>query len=220
MRKQYSKNVDSIKLIMICNVIQTPVILCFRGDILQIGPSRKLTEPEVSVQGICLGMARWLSGKESACRCRRHRRLKFNSWMGKIPWRRKRQSTPVFLPGKSYGQRSLVGFSPWGCKESDTTEQLSILRYTWTGERGVEEAGLHRSWSADQSQRRLPLSPLGSPGTTLSPNLQNSDNLGKRSVSSKAKDDYIYFKKICYKSILNMQILQQNIQESKIKKND
>ena len=39
-------------------------------------------------------------------------------------WRRKWQPTPVFLPGESHGQRSLVGYSPWGCKESDTTEQL------------------------------------------------------------------------------------------------
>ena len=38
---------------------------------------------------------------------------------------RKRQPTPVFLPGKAHGQRSLVGYSPWGCKESDTTEQLN-----------------------------------------------------------------------------------------------
>ena len=44
------------------------------------------------------------------------------SWVGKIPWRRKWQSTPGLLPGKSHGQRSLVGYSPWGCKESDTTE--------------------------------------------------------------------------------------------------
>ena len=41
-----------------------------------------------------------------------------------LTWRRKWQSTPVLLPGKSHGQRSLVGYSPWGCKESDTTEQL------------------------------------------------------------------------------------------------
>ena len=40
---------------------------------------------------------------------------------GKIPWRRKWQPTPVFLPGKSHGQRSLVGSGPWGCKESDMT---------------------------------------------------------------------------------------------------
>jgi len=45
-------------------------------------------------------------------------------YLGSIPWRRKWQSTPVLLPGKSHGQRSLVGYSPWGRKESDTTEQL------------------------------------------------------------------------------------------------
>ena len=39
-------------------------------------------------------------------------------------WRRKRQPTPVFMPGKSHGPRSLVGYNPWGCKESDMTEQL------------------------------------------------------------------------------------------------
>ena len=47
------------------------------------------------------------------CRCKRCR---FNSWVGKIPWRRKWQPTPVFLPGKSHGERSLVGYSPWGQK--------------------------------------------------------------------------------------------------------
>ena len=43
----------------------------------------------------------------------------------KIPWNRKWQITPVFLLGKSHGQRSLVGYSPWGRKESDMTEQLT-----------------------------------------------------------------------------------------------
>ena len=43
------------------------------------------------------------------------------------PWRRKWQPTPVFTPGKSHGPRSLVGYSPWGRKESDTTERLLIL---------------------------------------------------------------------------------------------
>ena len=48
----------------------------------------------------------------------------FDPWIGKIPWRRKWQSTPVILPGKSHGQRSLVGYSPWGRKELDMTELL------------------------------------------------------------------------------------------------
>ena len=56
-------------------------------------------------------------------RVKRHR---FDPWVRKILWRRKWQSTPVFLPGKFQGQRSLVGYSPWGCKELDTTEGLSI----------------------------------------------------------------------------------------------
>ena len=45
----------------------------------------------------------------------------FNLWGGKIPWRRKWQPTPVFLPGKSHGWRSLAGYSSWGYKESDMT---------------------------------------------------------------------------------------------------
>ena len=47
-------------------------------------------------------------------------------WVGKIPWRRKWQSTPVFLPGESHGRRSLVRYSPRGGKESDTTEWLHL----------------------------------------------------------------------------------------------
>ena len=57
----------------------------------------------------------------------------FNPWVGKIPWRRKCQSTPVLLPGKSHGQRSLVGYSPWGRKESDTTERLYLTPYYGEG---------------------------------------------------------------------------------------
>ena len=57
-------------------------------------------------------------GKESTCQCRRQKRQGFDSWVGKIPWRRKWQSTPVFLPGKFSGQRNLMGYSPWGRKES------------------------------------------------------------------------------------------------------
>ena len=51
-------------------------------------------------------------------------RLWIDFWVGKIPWRRKRQSTPVLLPGKSHRQRSLVRYSLWGRKELDTTERL------------------------------------------------------------------------------------------------
>ena len=49
-------------------------------------------------------------------------RLGFDPWVRKIPWRRAWQPTSVFLPGDSQGQRSLAGYSPQGCTESDTTE--------------------------------------------------------------------------------------------------
>ena len=53
----------------------------------------------------------------------------FNSWVAKIPWRRDRLPTPVFLPGESHAQRSLASYSPWGSKESDVTEQLGIAQH-------------------------------------------------------------------------------------------
>ena len=58
--------------------------------------------------------------EEFTCQCRRHG---FDLWVGKIPciWK----PAPVFLPGEFHGQRSLVGYSPWGGKESDMTEQLT-----------------------------------------------------------------------------------------------
>ena len=54
------------------------------------------------------------------------RRTGFNPWVGKIPWRREWQPTPLFLPEQFHGQRSLADPSPWGCKESDTIEQLTL----------------------------------------------------------------------------------------------
>ena len=71
---------------------------------------------------MCEGFPRRLSGKESAYQCRK---CKFNPWVRKILWRRKGQCTPIFLPGRSHGQRSLAGYSPWGLTESNVTEQLN-----------------------------------------------------------------------------------------------
>ena len=68
------------------------------------------------------GFASGASGKEPACQSRRRQRGKCDPWVGKIPWRRAWQPTPVFLPGKSHRQRSLAGCSPWGPTESETTE--------------------------------------------------------------------------------------------------
>ena len=67
-------------------------------------PSAVILEPKMSFP--CSSV-----GKESACR-----RPGFDSWLGKIPWRRKWQPTPVFLLQESHGQRSLAGYSPWGHK--------------------------------------------------------------------------------------------------------
>ena len=50
----------------------------------------------------------------------RRKRHGFNPWVGKIPWRRARQPTPVFLPGESHGQKSLAGYSPWGHRVAPT----------------------------------------------------------------------------------------------------
>ena len=52
---------------------------------------------------------------------------RFNPWVRKIPWRQKWQPTPILLPGEFHGKRTLAGNSPWGCKESDTTERLHFL---------------------------------------------------------------------------------------------
>ena len=90
------------------------------------------------------GFPWWLSGKESARQCRRHR---FNPWVRKILWRMKWQPTPVFLPGKSHGWRTLAGYSSWGCKESDTTY--------WLNNSNSRERG----WECFCSGHRLSLNP-------------------------------------------------------------
>ena len=63
------------------------------------------------------------SGKEPTSQCRRCKRPEFNPWVRKIPWRRKWQPTPVFLPRESHGQRRLIGYSPWGSQR---------IRHDWS----------------------------------------------------------------------------------------
>ena len=65
-------------------------------------------------------------GKVPACQCRRLKRCGLDPWVGKIPWIRAWQPTPVFLPGEFHEQKSLVGYSPLGRKELDVTEQLTL----------------------------------------------------------------------------------------------
>ena len=75
---------------------------------------------------ICYGLPRWLRGRDSLCQSRRCRRCRVNPWVRKIPWRRKQQPTPVFLPEEYHGQRSLAGYHPWNHKESSMIKQLSM----------------------------------------------------------------------------------------------
>ena len=83
-----------------------PIMLCFVAEPLDFAPGR--------MSGVFPGNT---SGKESACQCRRHKSRAFDPWVRKIPWRRAWQPTPVFLSRESHGQRSLVGYSVWGCKK-------------------------------------------------------------------------------------------------------
>ena len=96
----------------------------------------------------------WLSNKESTCQCRRYR---FNPWIGKISWGRKWQPTPVFLPGRSHGQRSLAGYSPWGHKESDKSHPLSMHAYltcSFLSPGSLEQAGPRDSSSPGREEQR------------------------------------------------------------------
>ena len=64
--------------------------------------------------------------------------------LGKMPWRREWLPTPVFWPGKFHGQKRLAGYSLWGCKESDMTERLSLLRgFVLVGGKGLFRATSH-----------------------------------------------------------------------------
>ena len=74
----------------------------------------------------------------------------FNPWVRKIPWRRKQQPTAVFLPGESPGQRNLVGYSPQGHKELDTTEVTQHAHNR--GETGKEEVNEADPLLPDQEQ--------------------------------------------------------------------
>ena len=77
----------------------------------------------MSVTSGCLGLLWWLNGKESACSTGDTGDVGSIPGSGRFLWRRKWQPTPLFLPEMSHEQRSLAGYSPWGCKALDMTEQ-------------------------------------------------------------------------------------------------
>ena len=75
---------------------------------------KNLSNDQIEFYMIQIGCPYGASGKEPACQCKRGKRCGFDPWVGKIPWRRKLQPIPVYLPGKFHGQRSLVSYSLWG----------------------------------------------------------------------------------------------------------
>ena len=108
------------------HILPWPLSLASAPVALQYPPIRNSSEtfPTITTLAFIIlyktyWLPRWYSGKESVCQCKR---CLFSPWAGKIPWRRKWQPAPILLPGKFHGQRSLVGYSPWGHKESDMIE--------------------------------------------------------------------------------------------------
>ena len=102
---------------------------------------------------LLMGFLRWCSGKEPSFQSRSCKRPRFGPWVRKILWRRKWQPAAVFLPGKSHGQRSLVGYSPGGCKELDAAESLSTYTCTHSQEIVVNHLGWPSVINKDSHQR-------------------------------------------------------------------
>ena len=109
------------------------------------------------------------SGKESTCQCRRCKRRGLDPWDGTIPWRRKWQFTPVFLPEKSHEQRSLVGYSPWGHKEADLTKharppkaKLIFIRLTFIAEKALAPHSSTLAWRIPWTEEPSGLQSMGS----------------------------------------------------------
>ena len=75
----------------------------------------------------------------------------FDPWVGRMPWRRKWQPTPVLLPGKSHGQRSLADCRPRGHKESDMIEQSTSVLYGQTEEGTMEKSTLRSKGNASSN---------------------------------------------------------------------
>ena len=73
-----------------------------------------------------------ISGKEPNCQCKRHTEHGFSPWAGKIPWRREQLPTPVFLLREFHGQRSLVGYCPWGRRIRQDRSDLACMHNSYS----------------------------------------------------------------------------------------
>ena len=100
----------------------------------------------LALSAIHFRLPRWLSGKGSTCQCRRRG---FDPWVGKIPWRRKWQPTPVFLPGESPGQRSLVC---WTHKRVGNSLTTTLYIYSTPSN---PTRGVHPTEMNEYSQRKV-----------------------------------------------------------------
>ena len=142
--------------------------LCCRSVVLQ-----KQTKKEIRfvITKGGVGLPWWFSGRESACQCRR---LGFEPWSRKSPWRMKWQPTPVFLLGKAFGQRSLAGYSPWGCKR---------VGHNWVTEqqqqRWGRDAGGGTGWKGVRRYYKLPIVRY-----TSTRNIMNMKNIISTAVHS------------------------------------
>ena len=114
----------------------------WRTGMLQSVGSQRVRHNLAAEQQQKIFLSRCCSGKESICQCKTHG---FHPWVGKIPWRRKWQPTPVFLLRESHGQRSLVTYSPWGRKELGMTERVTHTHKQKPGEKLSSELRFH-SW--------------------------------------------------------------------------
>ena len=110
---------------LLCILITNFIYYFINSISSKLADNMKLTIHFLSLD-IILRLPRWISGKESACQCIRHRRCRLHPWIRKIPWGREWEPTLVSLPMKSHGQRSLDAYSLWGHKEGVTTEHAEF----------------------------------------------------------------------------------------------
>ena len=109
-------------LVKACVALNQGALLQWKHRVLTTGPSGKSPTILLHVAIQLSQVGQWLKNLPANVR-----RCRYDPWVGKIPWRRKWQPTPVSLAGKSHRQRNMVRFSPWGHKELDITEHMYPL---------------------------------------------------------------------------------------------